>query len=194
MFKLELLTAPTIEPITTTQAKVHARVFDDSDDSNDYIDGLISAARQKFESESGYYLTEAEYKLTTRLGVFHPSRYSWFFRPSHNHIMLPLRPVLLVESVNDLVENTDYELSIDALTGICVIHLLTKVDGDIVITFKVGFPEADDGGTSAPSLAKHALKSLVSHWFENREAYQAGSSIKTAPATYQSILTTFRLA
>ena len=201
MFKLELLTAPTVEPITTDDAKTHARVFDSS--SDDYIDGLISAARQKFETESGFYLSEAEYKLTTRLEFFNRFNLyyfgfgfgSWFCHPNGHHLVLPLRPVFQVESVNSLVLDTDYEVSIDAMTGICTIHFLTSVPNDIVVTFKVGSENPADGGDStAPALAKHALKSLVSHWFENREAYQAGSSIKSVPATYQSILTTYRLA
>lgn len=192
MYKIELLTAPTVDPISVSDAKIHSRIF--GTDTDDYISGLITASRIKFETESGYYLSQAEYKVTTKR-TFCRSWYDWNETASLFYYILPLRPVMQVESVNSLILNTDYTVSIDALTGQATIHFLTDIDGDIVITFKVGFPNpSGDDPSTAPALAKHALKSLVSHWFENRESYQAGSSIKTTPASYQSILQSYRLA
>ncbi len=183
-----------MEPVTLNEAKTHSRVFNNSED--DYFIGLISAARQKFEVEAGYLLSEAEYTFTTRQSDFlFWNNFNWWRPHEQNHIVLPVRPVFLVESVNELVFDIDYKVYIDSDTGICTIDLLTDVDGDIVVTFKAGFPNPAPGDTStAPILAKHAVKALVSFWNLNRESYQTGSSVKVVPATFQSIVTNFRIA
>lgn len=179
---LTLNQAPTVEPITLAECKAHARVFTNGDDQ--YIQDLIPVARQKWELDTGYFLSEREYEYTT----------------TGTSITLPLRPVLSVESVNELTES-DYVLSVDASTGVGTLTLLEPVDGDVVVTFKVGFanpeepvdPEEDPEPHPAPALAKHALKSLISHLYESREAYQQGN-LMSVPGTYQSIVASYRLA
>lgn len=186
---LTLTTPPTTEVVTLIEAKAHCRVVGTTDD--DYITGLIVAARQKWELETKYHLSEAEYQLT----LASCDRHS-------NKIVLPLRPVIEVEAVSELVVDTDYTVVIDVETGRATITLFTTVDDDIVIVFKVGFPdpEPDDSSppvtppSSAPTLAKHALKCLVAHWYNCRESYQEGYDMKTVPATFQSIVTNFRIA
>jgi len=171
---LTLQTPPSTEPITTAEAKTHSRIFITNDDS--YIADLIEAAREKWEKDSGYFIATASYQATYK-------------NHCHHTFTLPLRPVVSVDSVNALTVDTDYTVAIDVRTNEAVIKLITPVSGDVVVNFTVGPGESDP-----PMLARHAVKCLVGHWYENREAFQPGSAFKSVPATYQSIVTSFRLA
>lgn len=62
MWSLQLLTAPTIEPISLDEAKQFARVDTTADDS--LITGLIASARMSLEQMSSRQFCTASYKLT----------------------------------------------------------------------------------------------------------------------------------
>lgn len=57
-----LITAPTTEPITLAQAKLHARVEHDADDA--LITGFVAAAREDAEHELGRPLAAQVWQLT----------------------------------------------------------------------------------------------------------------------------------
>jgi len=59
--RLELITGPGSEPVSTAEVKAHARVYTDDDDS--YIGELITAVRAEFESLTGIALISQSWRV-----------------------------------------------------------------------------------------------------------------------------------
>lgn len=179
---LTLTTPPTVEPVTRKEAKRHARIYDGFVTDDPLIDDLISAARDKFERESGYRLSQAVFR--------------WAPDSAALEMRLPERPYLsnlVIADGNDtLVENTDYTVAVDD-KGIAVITFETLPE-EPVFTFRVGFANpAVDERHGAPSLAKQAIKMLVAHWYNNREAF-AEKQLGPVAAAWESIIRNFTIA
>lgn len=119
---LRMVTAPTVEPVTLAQAKVHLRIAADDDpvDSppavgpdDSRIADLIVVAREHAEQYTGRCFTDATYEL--RFGAFegpawvthhHTSIWAsdwinpWFYgRADTCPLRLPMAPVQSIESV-----------------------------------------------------------------------------------------------
>lgn len=176
---LKLTTPPTAEPVTTAEAKRHARVFEAFTDDDTDIDALVSAARFKFEKEAGYFLSQATYTWVPDDTLPTETR-------------LPLRPVIadtlvITDGVTALVENTDYTVDIDA-DGFATVTFVS-VPTDPSLVFAVGYADP----TTAPALVKLALKTLVAHWYNNREAF-AEKALGPVAATWESVVRSFRIA
>lgn len=179
---LTLTTPATKEPVTRTEAKRHARIYEGfvADDAD--IDSLISAARFKFEMETGYALSQATYTWTPETVAL--------------EMRLPARPYLsnlvIVDGVDTLVLDTDYTVAVDD-KGVAVVTFDATPE-EPVLTFRVGY--ANPGANEmhgAPALAKLAIKMLVAHWYNNREAF-AEKALGPVAGTWESIVRNFRLA
>ena len=187
LMNLKLITAPTVEPLTLQETKLHANIY--SDDTDSLVGLYIQAAREKWEKETRYHVSKAGYELTSSSLV--------------SEFTLPLRPVLVNDdvelTVNDLTEDTDYTLEIDSRTGVATIKFLTGVPSDVTINFFVGYedpaePEGDEDPLPhpAPAQIKLVLLQLVTHWFEQRAAYTDGGEMKSLPAGYFSAVQSYR--
>lgn len=81
--RLNLITAPTVEPITLARAKKHLKI--DISDDDDYITDLITVARQSVEQHCRRTLYKQRWKYTLQKFC--------------NYIELPMAPCLSVISV-----------------------------------------------------------------------------------------------
>ncbi len=168
MYPRIIETAPATEPITTADAKSHLRVT--ISDDNDYIDGLVKAAREYVESITNRALITQTWK------VFLP------YFPAGDAICLPLPPLISITHLKYTDSDGDTS-TVDASTY----H--TEVNGDqqgrlvraygeswpsatlktsnpVEVQFDAGYGDAD----AVPTPIIQAMKLLIWHWYENRSA------------------------
>ncbi len=157
-----LIDGPAVEPITLAEMKTYLRVDDDAED--ELVAGLIKAARLLVEASSRRILVEQLWRVTLD---------RW---PQGDTVMLPLSPLMAVESINVLdADGTPTEIAPDSIEADAMSDPPRiavsprpepgKARGGIAIELRAGFgPSPDD----VPATLRLAVKILVARWFENR--------------------------
>lgn len=171
---IALLTAPTTEPFTTAEAKLHLRVDHSTEDT--YIDNLVKAARHHVENVTNYQLLTATWALT--MDRF--PRCGEVTRYVHDmDILVPKYPIQSVTSLEytdtagltqELTLGTHYQIS----TGVNPQRLQLLYDqswpdirGDklgIVFTFVAGYT----GTSLIPAAIRQAMLQIIAHWYWHR--------------------------
>lgn len=185
---LSLVSAPATEPLTIAEAKSHLRV--DVDDENDLVTALIQAAREWVETFTHRALITQTWDLM--LDDF-PT--NWASTAVHRTSMtdgaiwLPKAPLQTVTSINyidstgttTLWAATNY--TVDAPAGpwarvgrivpnYAVIYPVTRlVPNSVTARFVAGYGAA----AAVPVGIKAAIKLLIGHWYQNREAVLVGT-------------------
>lgn len=165
-----IVTAPSEEPITLAEAKLHLRVTSTAEDT--LITSLITTARERCEEVSFRAL------VTRTVDLYLDS---W---PVGGVIKLPTPPVQSITSVT----YTD----VDGTTGTmsAADYYLATARGSLVLKSSASWPTAELQSTegikvryvagygaaaAVPGWAKHAMRLLISHWYLNREAITLGT-------------------
>ncbi len=166
--QITTLTPPGGEPLSLADAKAFARIGSDLEDT--LINDLIAAARARLEAMTGMALMSRTLRLTLSewpLGVL-----------DQGALRLPKRPALALVSVrltdgDGLDEDVSEAFTLE--TGLTPrlkpapgqgwvwprsIHQWLEID------WQAGFGSADD----IPEDLVHAMKIIVAHEFENRDA------------------------
>lgn len=174
---LNLISAPTTEPVSRTELKAHLRI--DATDEDTYLDGLLLVARKRAEN------------VTARAFVTQTWRTKYDCFPEA--FVLPRPKLQSVTSIQYLDgAGTTQTLSADAY----------QVDADgepgrIIPAYGQAWPSTRSGAlnaatvtfvagyggnaTDVPDELRHAIKLLAAHWYENREALgQVGSALPFA--------------
>lgn len=174
--KATLVTAPTIEPITVTDAKEHLRVTDTAEDT--LIERLVKDARELVESWT-------RRAIMTQTWDYFLDRF-----PSCNYIDLPFGNLQSVTSVkykdcygteDTLVAGTDYLVETNGdQHGRIVLPYGDTWPGDtlypsnpIAIRFKCGWTTRE----LVPERIKQTIRLLVAENFENRGESVIGQSV-----------------
>ncbi|MEM8494444.1 MAG: head-tail connector protein [Planctomycetota bacterium] len=172
------------EPIDHEDAKRHARVIAGADDTQ--IRAMITAARQLCEAYTGRAIIRARYKQ--RLAKF----------PSCQPIVLDKPPLIAVESIEYVdtagavatVATADYKVSTYGDPGRIVLAMgkswpsvRSFAAEPVTVTFTAGY-------TDPPESIKHAVRLLVAHWYDNREAVVSGKAATTLPLAVENLLNT----
>jgi uncharacterized phiE125 gp8 family phage protein len=172
MHKTQLVTAPTEDPITVAEAKDHLNIRGNSRDT--YINGLISAVTKAVET----YLHRA---LITQ---------SWkvFYDRFHDHMKIPFGSLQTVTGI------TYYDLNGNAQTFSNSLYWVVKETDPacIIRKYEVTFPETQYGRPNAVEIAftcgygsasavpepiKHAMKLMLTNYFEHRGDIVSGPGI-----------------
>lgn len=165
---IELVTAPSAEPIELADAKSHLYVI--GEDYDVYVESLIAAARVVCEARTHQTLMTT----TWRQGLD-----CW---PSCGVIELYRPPLQSVESIT-YVDDSGVEQTLDdslytvdtasmpgrVLRAYGATWPSIRTEGvarPITIEFVAGYATADD----IPAPFKHAMKLLIGNWFEYRES------------------------
>jgi uncharacterized phiE125 gp8 family phage protein len=182
---LKLITAPTLEPVTLEEAKKHLRI--ESSDEDVEITGWIQAAREWCEGYQNRAFITQTWELA--LDSF----------PLGTYIKIPKPPLQSVTSVKyydtDETENTfsadSYHVDTYSEPGRIVLKYgetwpsdTLRTANGVIIQFKVGY---GDAAASVPEKVKQAIKVLVGHLYENREATDI-KELKEVPFAVCSLL------
>lgn len=186
---LKLVIPPIIEPVSLEEAKLHCRVETDADDS--IIEGWIKTAREYCEKFQNRAYCQQTWELW--LDDF----------PKVGQLQIPRPPLILVDSIKyydvDDVEYdfdpTEYFVDTKNEPGWVALNYgstwpsetLRPANG-VCITFTAGYePGEYDDAENVPSDVKSAIKLLIGHWYENREATGA-ANIKDIPKGVDALL------
>lgn len=182
--------APTVEPITLADAKLHLRVTQDEQDA--HIAASIAAAREQFEQDTGRALLSQTWTLTMDT-----------FPGSASPIRLLRSPLIAVTSIvyKDTAGSSTTLASSDYVVSKSEPGRITPAYGEtwpstydeadaVTVTFTAGYGTT---AASVPELCKSAIKLLVGEMYERRETKIAGVAINNID-TYQRIVDLFRVA
>ena len=214
--RLVLVTPPAVEPVTLAEAKLHARIEYSDDDAlvtslivsaRRYCETVIRAAfiaqtwtlmLDSFPSAGGYY-NRAIREIWPSLGGL-PSGlgfYPGMIPNSTGVIDIPLPPLQSISSVKyydfsntlQTVSPSTYNVSVGTPGRIqpaySKVWPISRPTIDAVqITFVCG--QGNDAAHVSENV-KTAIKMLVAHWYENREAVAQGS-YATVPMCVDALL------
>ncbi len=192
---LQLVTAPTEEPVTLDEAKLHLRVDFSEDDL--LITALIAAARQAAETLTGRQLVTARWKYIldsfpgpSLMGV--PAGKT--FTLLGHAILIPKAPVQSIVSIDYLDMNRTAQTmpAANYATDLaCEPARITPIFGQIwpinlpeigavSVTFDAGYGGADD----VPEGIKSWIKLRVGSLYQNREEVAAMARGKIDPLPF----------
>jgi uncharacterized phiE125 gp8 family phage protein len=188
---LTLKVAPSVEPVTLAEAKLHCKV--DGTDDDALITALIVAARQQAEHRTGRALVTQQWELTQ--SVFPLALYA--YRIAQNdprRIELP-KPILQsVQSVKYLddngvqqtLANTEYQVVTSELVGYVQPAYgkswpSCRVQPDsVVIAYTCGYGDA----AAVPISIKSWIKMAVATMYAQREAIITGTIVAEVPRDF----------
>lgn len=174
--KLTLATAPTVEPATLTEAKLHLRV--DGTDEDNLITDLIKASRAWCEHQSGRAFLEQTWRMS--LDEF----------PDEDQIVLP-RPRLAsittikyydISGVQQTMSSTLYQVDTEDEPG--AVYPAPNTTWPDTQSGRINAVEIVYVAKCAASAAaldpriKQAVLLLVAHWYQNREDALVGTISK----------------
>jgi uncharacterized phiE125 gp8 family phage protein len=195
-WSLRLITPPAEEPVTLDEAKQHLRV--EMPDEDALILGLIAAARAQVETRTKRALATQTWELGLESFCWSDSPWGVCSDRGSSH-RLPWPALQSVTSITYLdATGTRQTLSTS------VYQVITGTPGRVGLAYGQSWPvvrsEPDSvliryvagyGGASAvPDALKAAIKLLVGHLYENREATISGLTITELPMAVRALCDT----
>lgn len=183
---LNVVTPPTVEPVSMLRAMKHLRV-DDGDADTSYIDDLIRVARVYCEGrQSRAYMTQT---LELSLDAF----------PIERYIELPKPPLQSVESITYTDETgttSTFDKANYAVDSKSLIGKVVLMPGKSWPIFKpypvnavtIRYVAGATDTTLVDNRVAQAMLLLIGHWHENREAVITGTVSKELEFAVSSLL------
>lgn len=205
---LELVTGPAAEPVTKDEVKLQGKIDSAAEDA--LIDAYITAARQLIERLTGRALITQSWTLTLddwprsgRDDWWDGQREAPISILESAEIEIRKAPFLAITSVETLDESnvatawasTNYYAASEHGFGRLVKKrgaswpTVQRDAAGIVVTFTAGYGA---GASSVPMALRQAIKDVVLHWYENREA-AAAEGFNVTPLKTQALLNQFRV-
>ncbi len=195
--KATIKTAPTAEPITELEAFRQLRLIagDESPAAHQdyaYVQGLITTARRQVEAITNRAMMPQTWEM-------------WLDRwPRQNAIEIPFPPLQSLTSLTytdvdgdsaSLTEGDEITVDTDSEPGRIVLEHdeiwptdQLHPNNPIKIEFVAGYADA----TAVPAEIKHAIKLMVSHWYDNR--LPAGTNeLAMLPIGIDDLLASYRV-
>ncbi len=171
-----LKTAPTAEPITLAEARLHLRLTSSDTAEDDLIESLIVAAREHVET----YTNRA---LLTQTWYWKADGFPY---SSSSPIVLPRPPLVSISSISYVdtsgvtqtwaAGSTGYQLVKPTgpkaqyariVPSYQVLYPVTRYQPEaVIVEYVCGYGDE----TNVPESIIHAMRLLIGHWYENREA------------------------
>ena len=184
-FALELVTGPTNEPLTLSEAKEHLRL--DTDDDDALIVSLIRSARQMIEAATKRALVAQTWNLHIDGG--------WPYRHGLPYIAIPISPVTAVSAItyvdgsspNPTLSTNLYTVAARR-TAAYVVPAYNATWPDVrfvpqAVTVRFTAGHTDD---NRPEPLVQAMRLLIGHLYEHRgdEGGQLPSAVKSLVSPY----------
>lgn len=182
-----LLTPPAAEPLTLAEAKAFLRVEHDDDDA--VIAALIAAARGQIEAQTRRGLLSQTWRVVLN---------QW---PADGRIALRLAPLrnVLAARTFDAAGNASaldtQRFVIDAAAGVILAPPWSlpppgRAAAGIELDIEIGFgPDAQD----VPQVLRHAVRTLVAHWYDHRGMIAIGASVAMWPGSVNAMIGSYRV-
>jgi uncharacterized phiE125 gp8 family phage protein len=209
--RLSIVTAPAAEPISTATAKEWLRIESGVTADDTLIDALVVAARQHVEEYCQIRLITQTVRQTLdrwpgyRANAIMPNdgRISDWKNGEVDYVELIARPVQSITSVtlyddagnSDTWASSNYRLSAPGdrsrlvPTDNAAWPSAERRSDAIEIVYVAGFGNA---GSDVPDAILKAMKLLVAHWYENREAVVIGTITAELPFAVKALLQPYR--
>ena len=183
----KVTTAPSVEPVSSTEAKLHLRVDHSTDDT--LITSLIKAAREWCESyQNRAFITQS---ITLTLDEF------------PDVFVVPRPPLQSVTSIKyvdtDGVQQTlsDSVYDVDAQSepgriGLAHSQSWPSIRDDINSVEVIYIAGYGDVASAVPERVKAAIKLLIGHLYEHREMISE-MTLKESPFAVKSLLSVDRV-
>lgn len=199
---LKLITSPTAEPITLTQAKAHLRVVDSDDDA--IITALIKAARMSVENWTGRALVDQTWDLVLDGFPGSISATTSFVSTTTNMaIQIPKPPLIDITQIayddsagdEQIMSVADYYTDNASQPGWLLPNGITSwpttIDAVncVRIRFRAGYLSTDSPPvTDVPDDIVAALKLTLGSLYEHREEIVVGTIANKLPFGVEHLL------
>ena len=182
-----LLTGPPLEPLTIDEAKAFLRVANDDDDA--VIAALIAAARNHVEA------------LTRRGLLLQTWRFVLDAWPADGRVRPRIGPLRSLVAVR-LYDHAGNAATIDVQSFVIDVSSDTiaaprwtlpapeRASAGIEIDVQIGFGA---NPADVPDVLRHAIRTLVAHWYENRGLAAIGQSIAMLPGSVNAMISSYRV-
>ena len=192
----KIFSAPSAEPITSTEAKLHLKIDSDTTDDN-LITYLIQAAREQAEAFTNRALITQTWDLV--LDNFPDNS-----TPDGYDIYLSKSPVASITSITYLDGNGATQTLASSVYGLdnygepCRIYLkygqswpsTYSQANAVTVRFACGYGAS---GTAIPQSIKAAMMLILGHLYEHREDVVVGVSAVELPQGAQRLLYPYRV-
>ncbi|MCW2307895.1 head-tail connector protein [Rhodobium gokarnense] len=183
-----LISPPADEPVSLSEVKDHLRLDEDADDA--LVESLIAAARAHVERVTNRRLMTQEWRLQ-----FDAVR-------DDGRLDLAVSPVLSVDAVRvydrdgtpSVIDEDAYEADIVSVPArIAFAEGLPRPGrrlGGIEVDVTAGYGAA---ATEVPAPLRHAVKMLVAHWYEQRQAATDDAAMVMVPLGFSALVAPYRV-
>jgi len=193
---LKLITAPTSEPITLEDTKLHLRV--DIDDDDNLISNLITSARQYVESFTRRTIASTTYELAL----------DDFPAGDDEEIILPKPPLESVTSVkytdsdgDETTWDSSKYIVIESIPAIIIPAYteswpsFTPYPREAVkVKYVAGYKSGGDDHLVIPEPIRQAMLLIITDHYENRgQLLQRGHIPKSIPIAVESLLYPYKV-
>jgi uncharacterized phiE125 gp8 family phage protein len=184
-----LLSGPTVEPVTLTEAKLYLRVEHDDDD--DLIAALVAGSRIHVESQTRRALITQTWRLV---------RDAW---PASGRLFV--LPVPLISLVAARVYTSDTATQAIDLAAFAV----DKAPAPALLAFRPGTLPAPGRAVAGieidittgygaapgdvPQALRQAIRLLTAHWYENRGLAAVGQQVALLPTTVAALIAPYQV-
>lgn len=195
---LRLITAPTVEPLSLVEARLHLRLdasgSPETHPDDALVSSLIKAARQHIDGKDGW-LNRA---LITQTWELVMDKF-----PS-NEIRIPLPPLQSVTSikyddvdgVEQTIDSSDYIVDSDSEPGWIVPVSDTPWPStmDTIKAVRIRFVAGyGDEGADVPEPIRAGMLLMIGTWYENRQSVIVGTGATELPMAVDALLATYRV-
>jgi uncharacterized phiE125 gp8 family phage protein len=189
---LSIYAEPAMEPITLGEAKTHLRV--DFADDDDYITGLITAARMITEERTFRALITQTWDYT--LDCFPPNLVIKIPKPKLQSVISVTYTDMI--GIDHIFDPANYIVDTKSKPGrislgynkLWPVTILQPISG-VCIRFVAGYGNA----AAVPAPLIHAMKYLISQWYEVREPLiLSRSQLMPIPMTFDFLIGPYKVA
>lgn len=181
---------PVGHPLSVEEAKRQLRIDPEDADQDNHIADLCAAAHRKVERELGYPILRQTRE--THLSGF-PRGAIWLGGGDS----LSILSIRYRDTANALQTLDPADYSLDAVSRVAQVYpaplktwpSTTCTPGAVIVEWQAGWALATD----TPEDLIHAMKLLVGHWDQNREAVVVGTISSEVQVALDDLLSQFRI-